>query len=129
MTIILNSPLMDMYLLQNPTLKNTEAFVRKSLDRRKSIASALKKNFNFGRPSKIRCNGNLQVRLEEKCEIGQRRRNYKARAPIRPDITRVTSRAEGGKDVSVAKNNVTRPQQWNQMPFITICKIRGVDPG
>ena len=74
----------------------------------------------------MRLQRHLQIRLEEKREVGQRGEIVNAAHPFRRAAARHVAR-ERGENVAVAQHDVARAQQRQQMAFVAVGKIRRVD--
>ena len=110
-------------LLQNPPLENPKTLVRiggqmqiharlEVLQLRPSVQDALQRHLERG--------------LEKKHQVRHRRKIIDAPHPFRRAAPHRVP-AEGGEDIAVAQDQVTGAQQRDQLPFIAVGEIGGMD--
>src|SRR5205823_3932609 len=106
-------------LLQNSALKNSEAFVR---IRRQPQVHPSFEIFQLRASIQNSIKRNLQARFKEKGQIGQGREVVNPPHPLGRAAANRIARI-GGKNITVAKHEITSAQQWNQVALVAIGKI------
>src|SRR4051794_29136700 len=110
-------------LLEDPALENPKALVRV---RRNAQIHARLKIFQCGAALQDSLQGNLQIRLKEKGDVRKRGEIVNSADPLRGAAPRGVPR-EGRKYIAIAEDDITGAKQRNELPFVAICEISGVD--